>query len=258
MKKVAVFVLLFVGPLFCGACGTATSPSDPSVTTAVETVRVPESAAGGRAAERMGQQFPFRLILCFGDSLTYGTTLRAPEGWAALTPVEGYVPKLSRLLAAEYGEGIQLINSGVGAETTTLGLERLKREIGLYQPELVLLMEGAVDIGDPSPRYERVRRNLRRMMTEVQSHGIAVIIGTVPPFHPDGFRISGIANVATLNQIIREEAELLGVPVADHEKAFGDHLGLQGPDGVHPNDNGYVVMAETWFEEIRNLVSGSR
>lgn len=249
-------LLLLIAVAFLGACGSPTSPWSPD---GIAVEREPVSTGAEKATgEEMQQQFPFNRILCFGDSLTYGTTLRAPEGWAALAAVEGYVPKLRRLLNGEYGEGIQLINSGVGGETSTEGLERLKRELGLYRPELVLILEGAVDIGGTSPRYVRVRRNLRNMMIEVQSDGIAAIIGTVPPFHPDGFRASGIANVPMLNQIIREEAALLGVPVADHERAFGEHPGLQGPDGVHPNDNGYLVMAETWFQEIKNLLAADR
>jgi lysophospholipase L1-like esterase len=55
--------------------------------------------------------------------------------------------------------------------------------------------------------------------------------------------------------MIREEAELERVPLADHEQAFGRDLTLQGPDGLHPNDAGYEVMAETWFEAIMDLAA---
>ena len=54
---------------------------------------------------------------------------------------------------------------------------------------------------------------------------------------------------------MREEAEAIGVVLADHEQAFGDDPGLQGPDGVHPNDNGYERMAETWLEAIDALLA---
>jgi lysophospholipase L1-like esterase len=217
------------------------------------------SVSGGPAASSLAQQFTYARILCFGDSLTYGTTLRAPGTiHPALVPVEGYVPKLGRLIEVNYEDAqFELINSGVGAEGTSEGRLRLAAEIRRSRPELVLLLQGTVDAGSVPPSFGATRRNLRAMMNDVLSQGIDLIVGTVPPFHPDGFRATGIDNVPVLNEIIREEAARLGVSVADHERAFGDDPGLQGPDGVHPNDNGYEVMAATWFETLQELVERS-
>ncbi|MFQ5790696.1 MAG: SGNH/GDSL hydrolase family protein, partial [Acidobacteriota bacterium] len=95
------------------------------------------------------------------------------------------------------------------------------------------------------------------MMRVAQRRRVAIIIGTFPLLNPDGFRTRGAANVPRLNDVIRQEAKKKGVPVADHEKASGDDLRGQGPDGLHPNAIGYQIMAETWFAVIRQLVAGS-
>ena len=55
--------------------------------------------------------------------------------------------------------------------------------------------------------------------------------------------------------MIREEAESEKVPLADHERAFGRDLAGQGPDGLHPNDGGYELIAETWFDVIVELAA---
>ena len=202
---------------------------------------------------------PFRRILCFGDSVTLGITQRvagaSEEGRAALTTVEGYVPKLSRLLAAEFGEGIDVINSGIGGETTTEGLERIDNEVRRFEPELILLLEGVVDVNTESPRFPVVRANLSEMMRIAKIRGVAIIIGTFPLLNPEGFRTQGYMNVPRLNDIIRQEAKSHGVPIADHEMAQGGDLRGQGPDGLHPNELGYEMMAQTWLEAIEALAA---
>jgi len=202
---------------------------------------------------------PFSRILCFGDSLTAGVTLLAPElgqsvgPQAQLTPVEGYVPKLALLLGREYGEGASLNNSGVPGETTERGLRRLPGEIAAYRPDLLLLLQGVVDVNNDNPRFSAVQANLREMVRLAKSRGVTVVIGTIPPLNPEGFRTTGMANVPVLNERIRQIAAAEEIGLADHESAFAGDLTLQGPDGLHPNDAGYQMMAETWFQAIQTI-----
>jgi lysophospholipase L1-like esterase len=90
------------------------------------------------------------------------------------------------------------------------------------------------------------------MMGIVKREGKQVIIGTYPLLNPDGFRTTGAQNVPRLNDVIRQEANRLGVLVADHETAAVDLSG-QGPDGLHPNNIGYEWMASTWLAAIEAL-----
>lgn len=198
---------------------------------------------------------PFRRILCFGDSMTKGVTSRGFFEQFTLSPVEGYIPKLGRLLRQEFGDRGQLFNSGIGGETTAQGLERLRIEVRSARYDLVLILEGVVDVNNPQPGFEQARSNLKEMMRVVKGEGIPVIIGTIPPLNEDGFRTRGAENVPKLNDMIREEAELERVPLADHERAFGRDLARQGPDGLHPNDGGYELIAETWFDVIVELAA---
>jgi len=203
----------------------------------------------------LAADLPFRKVLCFGDSITYGVTLEAlslpPGAQADLSLVEGYVPKLWRLLESKYGAGFDLINSGVPGESTSEGVERLRTELRVFQPDLVLVLEGIVDVNNNSPRFPVVRENLIDMMGIVKREGKLVIIGTYPLLDPNGYRTTGASNVPRLNDVIRQEASRLGVRVADHEEAV--ELSGQGPDGLHPNNLGYDVMAETWLSAMEAL-----
>lgn len=237
-------------------CGSATSPTSSSPVSARGST---ENLAG--PSQTAVLDVPFRRILCFGDSITYGVTLEAlslpPGAQSELALVEGYVPKLWRLLESKYGPGFELINAGVPGERTVEGVERLRTELRVYEPDLVLLLEGIVDVNNDSPRFPVVRENLVEMMTMARREGSFVIIGSYPLLNPDGFRTTGAQYIPRLNDIIRQEANRLAVPVADHEKA--SDLAGQGPDGLHPNNIGYERMASTWLtaiEELAETLSG--
>lgn len=250
--SVALTLALTIGLV---ACEKASSPlrPEPSVSPPVTS---PEGLASTSGLSQSEQAFPFKRILCFGDSITYGVTSRTAEGWQSLANVEGYVPKLRKLLKQEYGEGIQLINSGIGAENSTDGVERLDGEVAIYNPDLVLLLEGIIDVGNDDPAFNLVRQNLEKMIDIVRRRDSQVIVGTYPRLHPDGFRINGIDNVPRLNDVIRDQARRQRALVADHEAAARGDLSGQGPDGLHPNDKGYGLMSQTWLEVIQEMVAG--
>ncbi len=250
MVMKAAGIVLLAAALACEHASAPLAPQAIRLESDFTAAGSPTSSAIAQSA----QDFPFSRILCFGDSLTSGPGYRDSNVLPVLAPMEGYVPKLGRLLSHKYGSGIELINSGIGGETTSEGLQRLSWEIRLHQPDLVLLLEGVVDVNADKPRFAKARNNLSGMMSTVLKRDIAVIVGTTPPLNPDGFRIWGIQNIPRLNDLIRREANQLGVPVADHERTFGDDLSLLGPDGLHPNANGNLRMAETWLQVIEDLV----
>jgi lysophospholipase L1-like esterase len=209
------------------------------------------------AADIRAADVPFRKILCFGDSITYGVTLQAsslpPGAQSDLVVVEGYIPKLWRLLESKYGPGFELVNSGVPGELTEDGVQRIRRELRVHQPEVVLLLEGIVDVNNPNPRFPVARVNLAEMMRLCRREGALAIAGTYPLLNPSGFRTVGAENVSRLNDIIRQEANGQDVLVADHERA--NELAGQGPDGLHPNNLGYEEMATTWLAAIEELAA---
>jgi len=243
-------ILIFVG------CGSGDSPVTPDSAVA----SAPESGvglAGGSRPMTIPENFPVKKILCFGDSVTFGVTQRvagSDGSRPALTLVEGYIPKLWRRLEERYGSGFELINGGIPGENVREGLDRIDTEIQRHDPDLILILEGIIDVNNEFARFPVVRSSLAEMMRIGLLRGKFVIIGTYPPLNPDGFRVYAIENAARLNDVIRQEAKAKNVLVADHEAvAAGDFRG-QGADGLHPNDIGYETMAQTWFETIEVLL----
>lgn len=247
---------LLLGSIISVGCGGDRSPIAPDTETNPLSGSSAAVAATGRRVQ-VPENFPFKKILCFGDSVTLGVTQKAGDDdgrRTELATVEGYVPKLARRLEERYGTGIELVVEAVGGENTREALDRIDTFIHRHDPDVVLILTGIVDVNVEVVRFPVVRTNIAEMMRIVQLRGKYPIIGTYPPVNPDGFRVFAIEHAARLNDVIRQEAKGKNVKIADHEAAAaGDYRG-QGSDGVHPNNIGYETMAQTWFEAIEEAL----
>lgn len=158
------------------------------------------------------------VILAFGDSLTFGTG--APTG-------RSYPDILSGLL------NLPVINAGVPGEISAAGMARLPRLLAEHQPALVILCHGGNDFlrrTDPA----LVEKNLRAMIEMTRATGAEVLLIGVPAL---GLTVS-------THPLYSRLAENLSTPLNDEivEKLLRDRS-LKS-DAIHPNEQGYRLMAE--------------
>ncbi len=161
-----------------------------------------------------------RNIICFGDSLTFGTG--ASEG-------NDYPARI----------GLPVINAGVPGDTTADALERLDRDVLSRSPRMVLLTLGGNDLKNRVPR-EQAFANLRAIVEAIQGAGALVIIGGVDiPLYGRGF-----------GEAYRELAEETGSVLIPngYEGIMGKRDRMSDP--IHPNNRGYAVMARHFHEAI--------
>lgn len=71
-------------------------------------------------------------VVCIGDSVTYGQFVDRGLCWTSL-------------LAAGLGPGVEVVNRGVCADTTRLGLERFPRDLQWFEPAVVMVQFGFND-----------------------------------------------------------------------------------------------------------------
>ena len=165
-----------------------------------------------------------RAILCFGDSLTYGTG--ASEG-------NDYPSRLAARI------GLPVINAGVPGDTTADALERLERDVLSRSPRMVLLTLGGNDLKNGVPK-EKAFSNLRAIVEAMQEAGALVVVGGVDiPFYDRGFG-------GAYEDLAQETGSVL-IPNV--------YQGIMGrpermSDRIHPNDRGYAVMARHFHEAI--------
>jgi acyl-CoA thioesterase-1 len=162
-------------------------------------------------------------IVCFGDSLTYGTGASRDNA---------YPGQLSRLI------GQNIINAGVPGETTAGALARIDDILSL-KPRMVLITLGGNDLRKGVGKGEAFR-NLEDIIRKLQAGGALVVIGGLDvPLWGRGFG----------SEYVRL-AEQTGAVLVPNilEGVFGEPDLMS--DRIHPNARGYTIMAQYFYEAI--------
>jgi len=163
-------------------------------------------------------------IICFGDSLTYGTGAEESSSYPA---------QLERLL------GTPVINAGIPGDTTARALQRLDDDVLSRAPRIVLITLGGNDFKNGVP-LDDAFANLDTIARRIQQRGALVVVGGIelPLFGRElasGYRDLCQGNGAVLVPNIYE-----GI------------MGKRGlmSDRIHPNARGYAIMAERFQRAI--------
>jgi len=170
-------------------------------------------------------------IICFGDSLTFGTG--APEKMS-------YPAHLSRILKRP------VVNAGVPGDTTASALLRLQREVLDRSPGIVLITLGGNDLKNRLPA-DAAFENLKTIVERIQKTGALVVLGGISiPFWDRGF-----------SDRYRTLSEDTGAVLVEnvYEGILGDRSLMS--DTIHPNADGYRIMAEHFAEALEPYVSTS-
>ena len=163
-------------------------------------------------------------IVCFGDSLTYGTGSNRGMD---------YPSQLSGILNRE------IINMGIPGNTTVDGLARLDSVIE-KNPGYVLITLGGNDLKNRMSK-EQAFKNLENIITRLQVNGSLVVIGGIDvPVWGRGF-----------GKGYEELAEKTGsVLIPNVYKGIIGNRGLMS-DAIHPNSKGYAIMANHFYEALK-------
>ena len=188
------------------------------------------------------------LYLAFGDSISDG------EG---SSDGGGYASRLQRKLQAHLG-GATVVKDGLSATRSNRGAERLPASLNV-RPAYTLIHYGTNDwnMGECKSHFPCYTiDSLRSMVRAVRGRQGLPILATLIPGNPIVAAQQPERNmwVAVIDARIRDLAREENVVVADMEAAFlhttNNEYGVLYTDHVHPNDAGYEVMAEAFFQAI--------
>lgn len=186
------------------------------------------------------------VTMAFGDSLTRGDG--SSDG-------RGYPARLESRLLAHFGDAL-VINRGADATNSYEAIERLQRNLAGSQPAYTLILYGTNDWNIPGCQDNAVDcptvENLRTVVRGVKAFGSLPFLATIPPANPTLNPPSRNEWAKAMSGLIKTMAQEEGAFLVDLYEAFakqGDLTRLFS-DHVHPNDAGYQVMAEAFFEAI--------
>jgi acyl-CoA thioesterase-1 len=184
-------------------------------------------------------------IVAFGDSLTTGfqsPSVENPSGEA--TPYGAFLQEM-------LGEAAMVIVRGVNGELTGEMAMRLGREVIRLEPDAVIVLGGANDLGwGAGP--EDIMRNLSTIYDHVRAHGALPAAVTVPSMRGMDSMIPGRR---ALNRLIIDHARENGIPCVDlfaatSEPDTGRLAAQYSNDGLHLSTAGYQLLAKLVYETV--------
>lgn len=163
-------------------------------------------------------------IICFGDSLTFGTG--APRD-------KSYPAQLAEMI------GQPVINSGIPGDTTDRALRRLERDVLSKSPRIVLITLGGNDLKN-GVNKKTAFKNLKDIVDTIQARGALVVFGGIRLLFWDrGYE-------EEYEKLAAETGALL---VPDILGGLMGHEELMH-DTIHPNGAGYKIMAQKFYTRI--------
>lgn len=190
-------------------------------------------------------------VVCFGDSIT---AARYPE-----------------MLAAQAPE-LEVINAGVGGNTTGAGLARMEKDVLEKSPDIVLIMFGTNDsvlrgVGKYRTPLKRFQADLEKMVAKCREGGATPILGTLLPiiaepyytrhpreyYEPEGGLEAILARYRAATETVAREMKVSLVDM--NQLIAGDERHLK-PDGVHPNEAGEKAIAKHFLDALKRTQSG--
>lgn len=181
-------------------------------------------------------------ITAFGDSITAGYGSNSG----------GYPPKLESRLNGN-GKPSIVANYGHSGEQTPAGLSRFDAVLAAFPANIILIMEGTNDVRS-GISVQTTQYNLQAMITKAKAAGVRPVLATLTPSNWDG---SETLIPQTWNPMIKALAGNNGILLADQYAAVLPVWGNANSDGIHPNDYGYQILADTWYATIASMISST-
>jgi lysophospholipase L1-like esterase len=194
-------------------------------------------AAGcSKKAKPQGKTLPKEaVLLCLGDSLTYGYGATAGTGYPQqLEQLTGYVTK----------------NAGINGDTAEGALARLPGLLQENTPGLVLISIGGNDFLRNMP-LDRTRAALKSLVQTAAASAQVVLVAQPKPVF-----LSAAAGSLNDHEVYAEVAKETGTPLFSDGWSYVLSRSELRSDQIHANAEGYKVFAErlaAWLRDMKFL-----
>ncbi|MGA3025082.1 MAG: arylesterase [Bryobacteraceae bacterium] len=177
------------------------------------------------------------VIAAFGDSLTAGYGADAGQS---------YPDYLQRELD-KLGYTYHVVNLGVSGETSSDALARVAGVIA-QKPRIVILEFGGND-GLRGIPINAARANLDQAMARLEAAHIRILLAgiTLPPNYGQDY-------IRPFQTMYHDLAARYRTPLIPFLLEGVFEHGLFQPDGIHPNAQGYAMVAQTVLRYLRPLL----
>ena len=193
-------------------------------------------------------------IVCLGDSLTAGYGSNPTD---LLDKSAAYPARLQEKV------NVEVINSGTSGITTGVALSQLDLDVKDYNPQIVVIELGANDFFK-SIDISTTQQNLQDIISYVSDRNAKIYLAK---FYTDTVARDFLENVELLgDEVVTDPAEQTAI-IASLDDMFSSLessndieliediwsgvWGVYMYDEVHPNADGYTIMAENYFNAMQ-------
>jgi len=178
-------------------------------------------------------------LLILGDSISAGYGINQKDNW---------VSELQTKFDND-GASIKLINSSVSGDTTSGGLQRLRRDLQKFDPDYVLIELGGNDALRGYP-IKRIKDNLQTMIALIKNNNSKALLMQIriPPNYGQKYTLA--FERIYLELAASEEIYFLPFMLEN----VGLNPDLMQPDGIHPNAKAQTLIAKDIKKNLDNLL----
>ena len=178
-------------------------------------------------------------LLILGDSISAGYGINQKDNWVSM-------------LQSKFkndGTSIKLINSSVSGDTTSGGLQRLKRDLQKFDPDYVLIELGGNDALRGYP-IKRIKDNLQTMIALIKSNNSKALLMQIriPPNYGQKYTLA----FERIYLELASSEEIYFLPFMLEN--VGLNPDLMQPDGIHPNAKAQPLIAKDMKKNLDSLL----
>ena len=178
-------------------------------------------------------------LLILGDSISAGYGINQKDNWVSM-------------LQSKFdndGTSIKLINSSVSGDTTSGGLQRLKRDLQKFDPDYVLIELGGNDALRGYP-IKRIKDNLQTMIALIKNNNSKALLMQIriPPNYGQKYTLA----FERIYLELASSEEIYFLPFMLEN--VGLNPDLMQPDGIHPNAKAQPLIAKDMKKNLDSLL----
>ena len=178
-------------------------------------------------------------LLILGDSISAGYGINQKDSWVSV-------------LQSKFdndGTSIKLINSSVSGDTTSGGLQRLRRDLKKFDPDYVLIELGGNDALRGYP-IKRIKDNLQTMIALIKNNSSKALLMQIriPPNYGQKYTLA----FERIYLELASSEEIYFLPFMLEN--VGLNPDLMQPDGIHPNAKAQPLIAKDMKKNLDSLL----